>query len=266
MPTIPSGIIKAYRTELRRLVTNMRRRTQLAIESYSATFGNNAESKITTGDITFPEHRFNELSRLIRVGIYSDVERAKSTTTMMVNAIINNAEFYAAKEMKRLGYGDTFFTPLPSGTAQTIISRHNQELDNTGIELDKDLVRFIQDSIMDGLKINQIMAKLVDVYKKSWKNAEALARTEANRFWNLVMEQRYVQMGVTHFQWITAGSSRAIKVCPICKPLNGKIFKIGQDIKLNNGKVVKRPPAHNYCRCGTRVVPPKAVPLGEILA
>ena len=250
MPTIPSGIIKAYRTELRRLAKNMRRRTQLAIESYSATFDSNADSKITTGNITFPEHQFNELSRLIRIGIYSDVEKAKSVTTMMVNAIINNAEFYAAKEMKKLGYGDTFFAPLPSGTVQTIISRHNQELDNMGVELDRDLVRFVQDSIMDGLKINQLMVKLVEVYNKSWNKAEAIARTEANRFWNLVMEQRYAQMGVTHFMWVTAGSSRAIKVCPICKPLHNKIFKIGEDIKLNNGKIVKRPQRTPYAVVG----------------
>jgi len=44
--------------------------------------------------------------------------------------------------------------------------------------------------------------------------------------------------GITRWQWTTAGDER---VCPVCGPLDGRIYRKGQ--------FMPSLPAHAYCRC-----------------
>jgi len=75
------------------------------------------------------------------------------------------------------------------------------------------------------------------VFKTAQRRATLIARTETLRAHNEGRKVFYHQVGVTKVQWLT---SRDERTCPICRPLDGKVFGIEE---------VEGPPRHCNCRC-----------------
>ena len=82
------------------------------------------------------------------------------------------------------------------------------------------------------------------VFKTAQRRSTLIARTETLRAHNEGRKVFYQSVGITKVKWLTAGDAR---VCPICDPLNGVVFKI-------DGLV--GPPRHANCRCSVFAVTP----------
>jgi SPP1 gp7 family putative phage head morphogenesis protein len=77
--------------------------------------------------------------------------------------------------------------------------------------------------------------------------AQAIAVTETTRAYSEGEMQAYKQEGITHIKWYT---NRDEETCPVCRPLHGKVVKIGDEFgKDRKGKPFTSPPAHVNCRC-----------------
>jgi len=82
------------------------------------------------------------------------------------------------------------------------------------------------------------------VFKTAQQRSTLIARTETLRAHNEGRKVFYQSVGITKVKWLTAQDGR---VCPICEPLNGVVFKI-------DGLV--GPPRHANCRCSVFAVTP----------
>ena len=221
MPRVPSSLIKDYRTALRDFVVTFRTRVKLIIDTY--------------GDI-LSIRSIDAFNKELLSAVHFVTNRAKLKSKAIITNLVQNAEFHAKRELKRVyGKDAEFFTPIPNDVLLFAEKSYDEEIEHMGIDLQENIKRTVRAGVMDGLSIQQITTMLHAVYKTGWSNAERIARTETARMWSIIMEERYKQMGVIEFEWITSGDAR---VCKICKPLNGKKFKLGANIKLNNGKTV----------------------------
>ena len=75
------------------------------------------------------------------------------------------------------------------------------------------------------------------VFSTANSRATLIARTETLRAHNEGRATFYERVGVTKMEWLTADDERT---CPVCAPMNGKVFPINGD---------KKPPIHPACRC-----------------
>jgi len=80
------------------------------------------------------------------------------------------------------------------------------------------------------------------VFKTAQQRASLIARTETLRAHNEGRTVFYRQVGVTQVQWITAHDERT---CPVCRPLEGKVFGIDEI-----------PESHPGCRCSRLALRP----------
>lgn len=246
MPAIPSSVIKTYRTALKSFVVNLRARVRLVLEKFEIPL-------FEPGGADLIDSFALEVRRAVM--FISNIAKQKSWG--VINTIMKNAEYHAQNELKRLyGKDAKFFAPLPRTALSLVESQYNEELTKLGVDLGENITRAVRQAIIEGRSIKQLAVILNGVYRTGWTSAVSIARTESTRLWSLMFNERLKQMGADEWEWVTAGDQKAVKVCEICRPLNGKRFKIDSDVKLNNGKIVKHPPAHPHCRCGMRVVAP----------
>jgi len=106
-------------------------------------------------------------------------------------------------------------------------------------ETNKQIIKELTDGIQLGESIPKLRDRIagrVDHIGKT--RATVMARTEAINAFTQGAELRYAQAGIEKLEWLTAGDGR---VCPICGPLNGKVFSV----KSRH----ERPPIHPNCRC-----------------
>lgn len=117
----------------------------------------------------------------------------------------------------------------------------------------------IQRGVLEGLSIpdiRKLIGKTVtdpeafrragkSVFKSAQQRATLIARTETLRAHNMGRLAFYAEAGVDEVKWITAEDERT---CPICRPLDGKVFKI-EDLD--------GPPIHPSCRCSVVAVLPE---------
>jgi len=77
--------------------------------------------------------------------------------------------------------------------------------------------------------------------------AQAIAVTETTRAYAEGEIMAYKQEGITQIKWHT---NRDELTCPICRPLHGKVVKIGDEFgKDRKGMPITKPPGHVNCRC-----------------
>ena len=81
------------------------------------------------------------------------------------------------------------------------------------------------------------------VFRTAQTRTETIVRTETLRAYNQGRHKFYEQVGVKWVIWMSVGDKR---MCPVCRELDGKRFKVGK---------VPGPPNHPNCRCSTFVDP-----------
>jgi SPP1 gp7 family putative phage head morphogenesis protein len=116
--------------------------------------------------------------------------------------------------------------------------------------------------LQDGLSQKAIIEEMMNRLRQSEFNARRIIRTEITRTANIAARARYLEAGITTWQWNTAIDER---VCVTCAPLHGVSVKIGEPFNpfmTEQGKQnirhllphkVSQPPAHPFCRCGVSV-------------
>ena len=75
------------------------------------------------------------------------------------------------------------------------------------------------------------------VFRTAQTRTETIVRTETLRAYNQGRHKFYEQVGVKWVRWLSVGDKR---MCPVCRELDGKRFKLGD---------APGPPAHPQCRC-----------------
>ena len=90
------------------------------------------------------------------------------------------------------------------------------------------------------------------VFRKAQYRMEVIARTEVLRAHNQGRIKFHQEVGVQKLEWMTMEDER---VCPVCGPLDGKIFTTGR---------FPPQPAHPNCRCTSVVAWPLEICGGEL--
>ena len=109
--------------------------------------------------------------------------------------------------------------------------------------LKSDLAIELQKGLIAGVS-SQEMARRIKKhgFEKSQKDAERLARTELRRIQTDVAKDSYERNDIGEYEYMAVNA----KACPICKKLDGKIFKVS---KMRAG--LNAPPMHPNCHCTT---------------
>ncbi len=161
-------------------------------------------------------------------------------------------------------------TQKPAPTRFTLTAKDRriiQTLKETDFSLIKTLTTrhiaearaIVVQGLHDGLGQKAIILEMMQRLRSSEINARRIVRTEITRTANLGARRRYLDAGLTIWQWNTALDER---VCPTCAPLHGVSIKIGDPFnpfmtaqgRRNISHLlphnVTQPPAHPFCRCG----------------
>lgn len=127
-----------------------------------------------------------------------------------------------------------------------------------------DLVQSIQQNHLKRLKL--LVARSIGAGKLTWNKfvkgikalgdisdaeAERIARTETVRTVTAAQAEEYTRNGITKWMWITQKDER---VCKVCRPLHGKVVRIGDPFTTARGQSIIKPPAHPNCRCGVQPI------------
>lgn len=104
-------------------------------------------------------------------------------------------------------------------------------------ELDKLLVQ----TVTQGKNPRDMARKLRNLFDSSKYEAERLMRTESARVQTEIQNQSYKKYGIEEYEYVAEPTA-----CPVCLPLNGKIFKVED---LSPGQNAS--PMHANCRCST---------------
>ncbi|WP_445449352.1 minor capsid protein [Enterococcus faecalis] len=104
-------------------------------------------------------------------------------------------------------------------------------------ELDKLLVQ----TVTQGKNPRDMARKLRNLFDSSKYEAERLMRTESARVQTEMQNQSYKKYSIDEYEYIAEPTA-----CPVCLPLNGKIFKVED---LSPGQNAS--PMHANCRCST---------------
>jgi len=132
---------------------------------------------------------------------------------------------------------------LADGIKRTVM---NGIATGKGVE---DIVRDLGHVVKDRESFRHAGSK---VFSKAQYRMEVIARTEVLRAHNQGRIKFHRQVGVQKLEWMTMEDER---VCPICGPLDGKVFDTGR---------FPQQPAHPNCRCTNVVAWPLVICGGEL--
>jgi SPP1 gp7 family putative phage head morphogenesis protein len=160
----------------------------------------------------------------------------------------------ARQEMGKAGYSvpsiadsggiqAVFNQPFHIDRVGVLYTRVFSELKGITSAMDQQISRVLADGMVQGLNPNTIARNLTNrVDAIGISRARTLARTEVIRAHHSAMVQEYRNWGVegvkVKAEWVTAGDGR---VCPLCAPLDGKVFTVDQ--------IESMIPRHPNCRC-----------------
>ncbi len=113
----------------------------------------------------------------------------------------------------------------------------------------EDIVRDLGHVVKDPESFRHAGSK---VFRKAQYRMEVIARTEVLRAHNQGRIKFHQQVGVQKLEWMTMEDER---VCPVCGPLDGKVFNTGR---------FPQQPAHPNCRCTSVVAWPLEICGGEL--
>ena len=176
---------------------------------------NDAEKTIRELMMDRATDEFKRQAGILGKTVTNPEERAK---------VLVNASYKTAKG--GYGFSDALWTQ------QTVLKA----------ELDKTL----QQGIMQGRSSRQLATQIRKVFGVPKYAAERLMRTELAMVQIEAQKESFERNGYDEYQYITLSSAPYTKsrVCEICRPLNGKVFKV-KDMKIGTNA----PPMHPNCRC-----------------
>lgn len=128
----------------------------------------------------------------------------------------------------------TLNTPFKGATWSSRIWERQDELRYIAAKMTENL-------LLKGKNPTDMIPKLRKEFDVSVSEARRLAVTEGARMATEAQKQAFDANGYTEYEFISEP-----KACDICKPLDGKIFKVKD---MEPGK--NAPPLHPYCRCST---------------
>lgn len=106
-------------------------------------------------------------------------------------------------------------------------------------ELDK----LLRTGLIQGRNPRELARGLRKVFDVSRYNSERLMITELTRVQTGAQQQSYIRNGFDEYQYVACSGS---DVCPICKDLGGRHFKVEDMMPGENA-----PPMHPLCHCST---------------
>lgn len=109
-------------------------------------------------------------------------------------------------------------------------------------QLKYELHRLLTIGLIQGVNPKKLASDVAKTFGVSLRNAQRLMRTEMARVQTDAQFESYKRNGFEYYQYHTLG----VKACPICRPLDGKIFKVSEMLISENA-----PPMHPNCRCST---------------
>lgn len=123
------------------------------------------------------------------------------------------------------------------------------ELQGVVSAVNQQVSRAVTEGLLEKKKISDIVSETNDrIDKVGLYRSRTLARTEIVRSFNDAMLQEMQDWGVQEVtieaEYVTARDER---VCPICRPFEGRVFSIEEAMGLL--------PQHPQCRCSFRLVP-----------
>lgn len=103
------------------------------------------------------------------------------------------------------------------------------------------VARMTEDYLLKGKNPTAMIPKIKKEFDVSTHEAKRLAVTEGARAATEAERQSYIANGYDEYEFIAEP-----KACDICKPLNGKVFKVADMLPGENSA-----PMHPHCRCAT---------------
>ena len=100
----------------------------------------------------------------------------------------------------------------------------------------------LQKGFIAGIGSRQMATNLRKVFDVSVRDAHRLARTELRRIQTDVAKDNYERQGIEEYEYMAVNPN----ACPICKDLDGKVFKVSE---MQAG--LNAPPIHPNCHCTT---------------
>ena len=108
--------------------------------------------------------------------------------------------------------------------------------------LKSDISIELQKGFIAGIGSRQMASNLRKKFDVSERDALRLARTELRRIQTDVAKDNYERNGFSEYEYLAVNPS----ACPICRELDGKIFKVAEMKAGENA-----PPIHPNCHCTT---------------
>lgn len=105
--------------------------------------------------------------------------------------------------------------------------------------LKSDLDKLLSRGMIQGKNPRVLARELKKTFGVSLNQAERLMITEMSRVQTGAQEEAFKEYGYEEYEWIAEPTA-----CDICKPKDGKVFKV-EDMESGNNIV----PAHPNCRC-----------------
>ena len=109
-------------------------------------------------------------------------------------------------------------------------------------QLKYELHKLLSIGLIQGVNPKKLASDVAKTFGVSLRNAQRLMRTEMARVQTDAQFESYKRNGFEYYQYHTLGA----QACPICRPLDGKIFKVSEMLISENA-----PPMHPNCRCST---------------
>lgn len=109
--------------------------------------------------------------------------------------------------------------------------------------LKNDINSLLQTGLIQGRNPNVLARELRRRFNVKKSDAERLMRTEMARVQVDAQMRSYEANDIDEYEYIACGGS---DVCPVCKALDGKVFKISKMVPAKNA-----PPMHPNCHCST---------------
>jgi len=128
-------------------------------------------------------------------------------------------------------------TPADEDVLKILRQRNYTALGGITDDMSKTITREITDGVLNGESVPKISKRLREKVGMSKTRAETFAQTEVMYSYNTAARAQYERYGLTEVQWLTSNDGR---VCSLCAPLHGKIFKMGEAPPI---------PRHPNCRC-----------------
>lgn len=155
----------------------------------------------------------------------------RTTDELKRQAGILSSSVYKSEEMAASIVGASFH----SATYSDRIWAHQNQLKY-------ELHRLLTIGLIQGVNPKKLASDVAKTFGVSLRNAQRLMRTEMARVQTDAQFESYKRNGFEYYQYHTLGA----QACPICRPLDGKIFKVSEMLISENA-----PPMHPNCRCST---------------